>query len=117
MRPIGTDPVDLSTSGASLKPLDAFGTSAPNVCGQSPDRRLTDITLIDVKATCLASRTFSVRCLPVDALGRRLAMKRSWRCRLGWHQWQKAFTEDNKQYVACRRCGKATDVPLIPGGM
>jgi hypothetical protein len=33
-------------------------------------------------------------------------MKRSLRCRLGWHQWRLAFTPDNEKYLACARCGK-----------
>ena len=38
--------------------------------------------------------------------------RRSWRCRLGWHHWRKAFTDDNEVYVACRRCGKEADDTL-----
>jgi hypothetical protein len=36
-------------------------------------------------------------------------MKRPWRCRFGWHKWRRRFTDDNQRYVACARCGMATD--------
>jgi hypothetical protein len=46
---------------------------------------------------------------PIDALEASVnhaLMKRSLRCRLGWHQWRLAFTPDNEKYLACARCGK-----------
>jgi hypothetical protein len=33
-------------------------------------------------------------------------MKRTLRCRLGWHHWRLAFTPDNEKYLVCSRCGK-----------
>jgi hypothetical protein len=47
--------------------------------------------------------------------------KKPWRCRIGWHRWQKAFTPDNEKYLACARgCGKEIDlqneIPNVLGG-
>jgi hypothetical protein len=47
-------------------------------------------------------------------------MKKSWRCRVGWHTWRKALTPDNEKYLECKRCGKEedvqTEVPNVLGG-
>lgn len=40
-------------------------------------------------------------------------MMKSWRCRLAWHTWQKAWDEDkdHTKYLVCKRCGKKADAP------
>jgi hypothetical protein len=49
-------------------------------------------------------------------------MAKSLRCRLGWHRWTRKQSDDGKQYLACRDCGKDKDSPAnvpgsSPGGM
>jgi len=47
-------------------------------------------------------------------------MWKPWRCRVGLHNWRKAFTPDNEKYLQCARCGDSrevqTDIPNVGGG-
>ena len=40
---------------------------------------------------------------------------RTWRCRLGWHRWDKRVTDGGQSYLVCRRCDKE-DFPSISVG-